>query len=374
MRLLSSRQNGSIILFLVLLLFVSHIAAQGLPKLPSDDDDDKKDDAATTTDAKDDSKDAKETATTTDKDAPKTTETSATISETKAPTKTDESKPGLSGLPKLKGQDYPPPTVPPTADAPFMKKQTVPEGTVFIAVGAALGFFGFMVLAWRGFLAWSVHRSVKRAANAHIAKYEGKDPLVSLKKKTPYAGSGPGSTLSLDQLGGMGQRRASKTNSAHTSLFFSPTAGAGAGGMQAPGNRGSGYLPAGYYASGNAAPAGGNSTTHMGGGVPMSNLANGNRRYSRGNSRGDSRGNSRGPTPPRSPTLPPSRGVESIYNGSRLSTAGLVGQPNNNSLSSLGVAPQGRAPSAYLEDLFSSHAPPQSPREETRERRDSRRM
>ena len=371
MRLLHSRPDASAILCLIFLLLISHVAAQGLPKLPGGGDDDKEsttDKAAATTDAKT-SDSAKETGTdsATETDEPTETETSDTATPTKLPgvTSKTELKPGLTGLPKLKGQDYPPPTVPPTADAPFMRKSSLPEGTVFIAVGAGLGFFGFMVLVWRGFLAWSVHRSVKRAAMAHIAKYEGKDPTVGTKMKKGYVSTGPGSTLSLDHLGAMGAGKGggNKTNSPHTSLFFSPTAGAG---IQSNANRGSGYLPAGYYASGNAAPASGAGMTHIGGGVPMSNLTKGDRRYSKANSRGASRG----ATPPQSPSLPPSRGAESMLSG-RLSTQGLVGQPSNNSLTNLNVPPQGRAPSAYLEDLFESHTPPRSPKEN---RRDSRRF
>ena len=365
MRLLNTRPDASAILFLIFLLFISHVAAQGLPKLPGGDEDDKDattDKTAATTDAKA-TDSAKETGTDSDTETDKPTETTDSATPTKLPGVTSKTdlKPGLTGLPKLKGQDYPPPTVPPTADAPFMQKSNLPEGTVFIAVGAGLGFFGFMVLVWRGFLAWSVHRSVKRAAMAHIAKYEGKDPNIAVKTKKGYISTGPGSTLSLDQLGamGMGKGGTSKTASPHTSLFFSPTAGAG---MQSNANRGSGYLPAGYYASGTAAPAAGAGMTHVGGGVPMTNLAKSDRRYSKGNSRGASRG----ATPPQSPSLPPSRGAESMLSG-RLSTQGLVGHPSNNSLTNLNVAPQGRAPSAYLEDLFESHTPPRSPKENRRE-------
>ena len=368
MRLPGARHNASVVLFLVLLLMISHVAAQGnLPKLPGagGDDASKTDDAATNTDAaKTDA--AEETATGSATDA-KASGSATDKTDSAVPTnlpkasKTEEDAPALTGLPKLKGATYPPPSVPPTSGAPFMYKSSLPEGTVFICVGAALALIGAMIIAWRGFLAWSVHRSVKRAANAQMAKYDGKDPLMGLKKQGPYMNPGPGSTLSLEQI--KTKRRASgyKAHTSQTNLFFSPTAGAG---MQSQGNRGSGYLPAGYYATGNAAPAGGAGTTHIGGGVPTSNINSGNGRYSeaRGHSAGNSRRSSRGPTPPHSPMLPPSRGAESLYNGSRLSTQGLMGQPSNNSLSSLSVGPQGRAPSAYLEELFESHAPPQSPR------------
>ncbi|KAG8525375.1 uncharacterized protein KY384_009019 [Bacidia gigantensis] len=269
MRLPRLSPNGSLLSFTILLLLISHIAAQGLPKLPSSDDDS---DSSTTDSAAAPTSDSKET-----------DSASATASATdKTQSKTSD-MPGLSGLPKLKGDDYPPPSVPPTADAPFMQKSNLPEGTVFICVGAALGFIGFMLLAWRGFLAWSVHRSVRRAAMAQVAKHDGKDPLRGLKTKGPYVSTGPGSTLSLDQLAG--GKGGDKVNSTRNSLFFSPTAGAG---MQSPANRGSGYLPSGYYAAGNAAPANGASLAHIGAGVPMSNLGNQNRRYSRASLRANS--------------------------------------------------------------------------------------
>ena len=331
-------------------LLISHVTAQNLPKLPGQGG------AAATTTA------AAAATTTNPKDKAKPTntdaaaKTSAKASTTKLPAmSTTSDAPGLTGLPKLAGDDYPPPTVPPTAGAPFMQKSNLPEGTVFICVGAALGFIGFMVLAWRGFMAWSIKRSVKRAAIAQTAKYAGKDPLMGLKTKGPYMSPGPGSTLSLDQLGASGKGPASKTHSARNSLFFSPTAGAG---INSPGNRGSGYLPSGYYAAGNAAPANGAGMTHIGGGSrPLSHLSN----QPFHNPRRDSRG----PSPPRSPSLPPSRGADSTLSASRLSTQGLVGQASNSTLN-LNAPHQGRAPSAYLEDLFENHPPGQPPVEERR--------
>lgn len=124
--------------------------------------------------------------------------------------------------------------------------------------------------------------------------------------------------------------------------------------MQGPTKRGSGYLPAGYYAAGNAAPGGGMGMTHIGGGG--SGLGNQNHRYSRARSVG--------PSPPRSPSLPPSRGNELAMG--RPSTAGLTMHASNSSLN-LSIAPQGRAPSAYLDDLFESH--PKAPDPGTDRRR-----
>lgn len=245
---------------------------------------------------------------------------------------------GLTGLPKLPGDDYPAPTVPPTANAPYMQKSNLPEGTVFICVGAALAFLGAIVLLWRGLVAWSLHRSVRRAAMAQSAGYGHGDRKNAYRSpSTPFYSQGPGSTLSLDQLGG-GGKSASKSQAPSGSLFFSPTAGAG---MHQPGNRGSGYLPAGYYAASNSAAGGGAGMTHLGGGGPLSHLGS--------QSHGYSRARSVGPTPPLSPSLPPSRGGDSAYMRANASSSTL----------NLNVPSQGRAPSAYLEDLLEDHPPGQ---------------
>lgn len=269
---------------------------------------------------------------------------SASTSTSSAASASSADAAALTGLPKLAQDNYPAPTVPPTADAPFMQKSSLPDGTVFICVGAALGFFGVLVLAWRGLVAWSLHRSVKRAAIAQSSKYSRVgDPKANNGKSTgPYFSPVPGSTLSLDHLAASGKGGGKTSSSAHGSLFFSPTAGTG---MQAPGNRGSSYLPAGYYAAGNSAPGGGSGMTHVGGGgIGLSNLAPQNHRYSRARSTG--------PSPPGSPSLPPSRGADSTLG--RLNTTGLTMHASNSSLN-LSAPPQGRAPSAYLEDLFENH-------------------
>ena len=344
MRLPRLPQHASSVAVLLSLVIISQVAAQqALPKLPGQGGA-----AATSTTAN--------TGSSTDTKA--AAKTSNTASTTKLPGITSASDaPGLTGLPKLAGDNYPPPTVPPTADAPYMQKSNLPEGTIFICVGAALGFIGSMVLAWRGLVAWSLRRSVKRAAMAHTAKYpHGRDPRGGLgKTKGPYHSAAPGSTLSLDPLAASGKSAGASTQSPHNSLFFSPTAGAG---MHTPNNRVSGYLPAGYYASGNAAPGGGTGVAHLGGGpTPSSNLAPQNRSYSRVQSRGHS------PSP--SSSLPPSRGADSVFNGSRLSTQGLAGHGSTSSLN-LNAPPQGRAPSAYLEDLFENHPPVQPAPEERR--------
>ena len=243
-------------------------------------------------------------------------------------------------LPTRKGVKAPVPTVPPTAEAPYMQKSTLPEGTVFICVGAGLAFIGLVVLAWRGLVAWSLHRSVRKAAMAPSVQYSQLRDTKSKSKVpgTPYYSQGAGSNASLDRLTAL-SKGGSKTNTARSSLFFSPTAGSG---MQTPGNRGSGYLPAGYYAPGNAGAGGGAGMTQVEGRSPLSGQREQNRRYSRARSAG--------PSPPGTPgsLRPSSRGAEVGY---RPSTAGLSTQASTSTLN-LSTAPQGRAPSAYLEDLF----------------------
>ena len=228
-----------------------------------------------------------------------------------------------------------------------MQKSTLPEGTVFICVGAALGFFGIAVLAWRGLVAWSLHRSVHRAAIAHSRNYDqGRHRKKKVRRSSvvPFYSHGAGSNLSLDQLGASGRGGSGKKGHTPTgSLFFSPTAGAG---MHTSSNRNSGYLPAGYYAAGNSAPRGGTGMTHIVGGAPLANLGHQKQEYSRARSMG--------PSPPESPCMPPSRGTDIPFG--KTSTAGISTQASNSSLD-LNALSQGRAPSAYLEDLFENHPP-----------------
>ena len=337
MRLHQKSHLCSIPVLLVSVLLVNDVVAQDLSvKLP---------DASSTTDTSSTTESSSTTG------SSSTTSTISSASASASASKTDAA--ALTGLPKLAQDNYPAPTVPPTADAPFMRKSSLPDGTVFICVGAALGFLGVLVLAWRGLVAWSLHRSVKRAAIAQSSKYSrvGDPRANNGKAHSPYFSPGPGSTLSLDHLAASGKGAAQTPSSARGSLFFSPTAGTG---TQTPGNRGSNYLPAGYYAAGNSAPGGGSGMTNIGGGgIGLSNLAPQNHRYSRARSTG--------PSPPGSPSLPPSRGADSTLG--RLSTAGLTMHASNSSLN-LSAPPQGRAPSAYLEDLFENHPPGTPPPEE----------
>ncbi|CAG7947970.1 unnamed protein product [Penicillium nalgiovense] len=220
-------------------------------------------------------------------------------------------------------------TIPPTANAPYMQESNAPEGTVFIAVGAALGLIGLTLLAWRAMVAWSVNRSVRRAAVIHAS--ESKRLLRGSRKKrsTPYSAA-PAVDVSLDKLGAA-TRASYKPNrvpSASSGLFFSPTADGPTGShasLNATGstvNRVSTYLPAGYYA------AAGSSNPAPSGDLPYSPTA----------------GLS-------SPSLPPT----GVYHDSHNQRHSHVGA--STSSLNLNQAPQGRAPSAYLEDLFESHAP-----------------
>ncbi|MCJ1432028.1 hypothetical protein MMC27_001384 [Xylographa pallens] len=251
---------------------------------------------------------------------------------------------GISNAPKLSGAySYPAPTVPPTAMAPFMQKSPLPSGTVFICVGAIIGFFAFIILAWRGLVAWSLHRSVRRAANGEAQRY-GRihgEPSKGMFRGLgmPFYSDGHGSNLSLDPLVASG-KSGKKGHTPQGSLFFSPTAGTG---THTPANRTSTYLPAGFYAAGSSAPANGAGTTHIGGGGSrLSHLADlGPQRQ------GYTRAQSYGPSPPRSPSLPPSRET----NNARMSRAGISTQQSG-SVVNLGAPAQGTAPSAYLDELF----------------------
>jgi hypothetical protein len=286
----------------------------------------------------------------------------------------------LSGLPTLAGVGVPIMQVPDTAGAAFMQKSDLPDGTVFICVGAILAFAAAAVLAWRGLVAWSLHRSVRRAAMAQNMSDMKAMSAVPGKKRGMYNVVGANSTMSLDHLAAapIGTSKNTKPfaqapggtppGKSASSLFFSPTAG-GAAGLRDSTNRSSTYLPAGYYASGNAAPAHGSPVTHVGGGnLSANSLALPGNRFSRAS----------GISPPDSPSLPPSRGGYprappsrdglSMYNRNSVATlgtprdtrSGVYGHNENMSQLSLNVpggttVAGGRAPSAYLEDLFENH-------------------
>jgi len=262
---------------------------------------------------------------------------------------------GPTNLPTLAGAfNYPAPTVPPTRLAPFMQKSSFPSGTVFIAVGAALGFVGFIILAWRGLVAWSLHRSVHRNNTFGTLGKQRGGPHRNLFKSsgTPFYSHRTGSNLSLDPLNPSG-KGGLKPLTPRQSLFFSPTAGAG---MHTPGNRNSStYLPAGYYAAGNSAPAGGAGMTHLGSGSnPLSHMSLGDIGPK---SQGYQRTQSMEPGSD-SNSLHPSRGTENMPS-ERLSYGGRPSMSSGN----LSLPPQGQAPSAYLEELFENYPPGAIPHE-----------
>jgi hypothetical protein len=312
--------------------------------------------------------------------APQSTQAASPTSNSDFPTVT---KPGnginLSGLPTLAGVGIPNMQIPDTAGAAFMQKSDLPDGTVFICVGAILAFLAAAVLAWRGLVAWSLHRSVERAAMAQNMADMKAMSAVPGKKRGMYNVVGANSTMSLDHLAAapIGKSKtpkqapsAQQPGASASSLFFSPTAG-GAAGLQNANNRSSNYLPAGYYATGNAAPAQGSPTTYVGGhqNLSASNLALPGNRFSHRS----------GISPPESPSMPPrgsygrappSRDGLSMYDRRSVATlgqpgntaSGIYGHGGLDSASQLSLnAPGGttvaggRAPSAYLEDLFENH-------------------
>ncbi|EAU34751.1 predicted protein [Aspergillus terreus NIH2624] len=262
-----------------------------------------------------------------------TSESSTSASTTDSTTSTTQS----SGL-------VPVVTVPPVGDAPYMQKSDTPEGTVFIAVGAVLGFVGLAILAWRGLVAWSVNRSVRRAALMHSSETKGL--LRTRKKRSTVHTQASMPAVSLDKLssnkrGSHANPRSSKVPSSSSGLFFSPTAGA-----HTSGNRGSSYLPAGYYAAGSSA-AGSHPSMHFSS-SDLPGLGPQSQGYVRTRS---------GPSPPGTPTYEPSphHAARQSYVGGSTSSLNLSSPP-----------PQGRTPSAYLEDLFENHAPQQQNRNSRR--------
>ncbi|KAK5699221.1 hypothetical protein LTR17_023428 [Elasticomyces elasticus] len=326
------------------------------------------------------------------------TTTSAPTSSTAAPAVTFSHP---SDLPTIAGAGIPTLVIPYTAAAPFMQKSKLPEGTVFIAVGACLAFLGACVLLWRGLVAWSINRSVKRAATASMRGSEknGGSTWGGTSGYNPVHGGGGykdmnGSSMSLDALTSAGTKQPGKPHfrdheikresTPPAGLFFSPTAQAG---RDVQSSRNSSYLPAGYYASPNAQTAGGAGATTIGGSLAP---------YARHSTVG--------PSPPASPGPPTSRGSTSYRATSRdglraqsrdglraqsrdgLSygagsarnsyfdgtqqrqghSSAMYAQPSSSSLM-VGIGgtghqqggesglPGSRAPSAYLEDLFEEH-------------------
>ncbi|KAI0201321.1 hypothetical protein F4808DRAFT_426076 [Astrocystis sublimbata] len=265
------------------------------------------------------------TTTTSSSSSPSATTTTATRATDSVPAITSDTG-DTPPLPTLPGSySYPPPAVPPTKNAPFMQKSNLPQGTVFIAVGAILGAFAVAILIWRIVVGCLLHRSVKRAT---LAQQVANDKSAYPPSSAPlYKYSDHASSLSLGTAPATRGARKSRppvpsSTPSQTNLFFSPTAPAGAG---TPGNRESRFLPSGFYASGAGSPQQGN-----GHAISMTNL--------RPDSHGH--GSARGvePSPPETPNLAPPRDV-----GRRNASSSTL---------NLNRPASGRAPSAYLEDLL----------------------
>ncbi|RDA88351.1 hypothetical protein CP532_5623 [Ophiocordyceps camponoti-leonardi (nom. inval.)] len=235
----------------------------------------------------------------------------------------------LTGFPTLTRSaipTYPPPSVPPTHDAPFMHHSTLPDGTVFIAVGAILGAFGVAILLYRAIVSLLLHRSVKRAAMAqHLSKSKTSFPAPPAPF---YKYTDQESSMSL--AAGRGVRRTNRgpipsATPSHSNLFFSPTAV-----NNASASRASTLLPSGFYGAGSSPGLHANS-------ISLHNL----RPDSRGHYTNGSRQTLTG-TPPDSPQYHPRR------DGNITSASSL--HINTGSSSAR------RAPSAYLEDLLADDA------------------
>ncbi|KAI5194947.1 hypothetical protein E4T39_08437 [Aureobasidium subglaciale] len=302
-------------------------------------------------------------------DADSSTTSSKASSSAASKTSGAASNTGITDLPTLAGATVPDMVIPFTADAPFMQKSTVPEGTIFIAVGACLAFLGACILAWRAMVAYSINRSVKRAAMASV---------MASDAKTKYGPGGnlyampQGSSLSLDALTSAGKplssggakkenRKSAQQKADPSSLFFSPTAGQrNSAYMPVSQNRSSTYLPAGYYATPSAQAAGGRDSMVMGGAPSLQPTHNRHSRaeYSPPSSRDDSH--------PRS-ALNPQQHSRTGSNALLSPTHQLYAQPSTSSLAvGIGAQPDDgsnvsstlpgqRAPSAYFDDVLQEH-------------------
>lgn len=210
----------------------------------------------------------------------------------------------------------------------------MPDGTVFIAVGAILGAFGLAILLWRAIIACMLHRSVEKAA---IAQHVANDKAAFPAPPAPfYKYSDQDSSQNV--AAGRGVRRSTRgpipsATPSQSNLFFSPTAAGGGGGNRESmyrdnTNRDSSYrdsrfLPAGFYAAGQASPQ--NMDGPDSSSISLDNL----RPSSRGNTHRLS--GSPGFGPQRSPMEASASNVN------------------------LTAAPDGRAPSAYLDDMLADH-------------------
>ncbi|EPS25916.1 hypothetical protein POX_c04291 [Penicillium oxalicum] len=373
MRVLRSRPGKSqlsfILLLLVVLATVGHVSAQG-----KDANTSATTDAAQTTTADPSSSTSTEslssgttsstktsasTASSSSSSSSQSTMDSSTTTSSSSSTSTDSTSTssvstttGSTSSSSSTSTSGPVVAVPPTENAPYMQESNIPEGTVFIAVGAILALIGLAVLAWRALVAWSVNRSVRRAALAQssekkrLSRRNGGGRKRSHGVYTAAAGSAAaaGNDVSLDKLGTSTRTTYKSTKrvpSSSSGLFFSPTAGGTGSHHSLPnaGNRASTYLPAGYYAAaGVSTPSREHhdSQPHIysptGAGGPVSPGGG----YFAGSS----------------PSLPPVGGYTDAPPNRHSYMAASSSSLN------LNQPPQGRAPSAYLEDLFESHTSP----------------
>lgn len=277
----------------------------------------------------------------------------------------------LTDLPTLAGATVPTMVIPYTASAPFMQKSSAPEGTVFIAVGACLAFLGACILAWRAMVAWTINRSVKRAALASV---------MASDTKTKYGPGGnlyampQGSSLSLEALTSAGRpvssarpnadnRKSTRKEQAKadpSSLFFSPTAGQNRNSSYMPisQNRSSTYLPAGYYAASGAQAAGGRESTVISGAPSLQPTYNRHSRaeYSPPSSRDGSRprGSMVGQPRAQSQLLSPTHHPLYAQPSTSSLAVGIGANPEDGSNVGSNLPGQ-RAPSAYFDDVLHEH-------------------
>lgn len=308
-------------------------------------------DAATTTSDDTTSATATTTATTSSSDDGSTTTSTGEMPTLTTSTSKNADMPTLSTSTNAAGgtvgsaiPTYPAPSVPPTANAPYMQTSHFPENTVFIIVGAIIGGCCVGLVLWRVVNAFLLHRSVERAAmQQHLANDKAAFPAppAPFYKYSDQDGS------SQNVGSGRGVRRSTRgpipsTTPSQTNLFFSPTAAGGANPRDSiyrdnpnrdstyrdSSYRDSRFLPAGFYAAGSGSPQ--NLDGADGSSISLTNL--------RPDSRGHTRAHS-GYGGPESPGFGPQRSPLSVRDVSSSSV-------------NLNVAPDGRAPSAYLEDLL----------------------
>ncbi|VCU40010.1 Bgt-2255 [Blumeria graminis f. sp. tritici] len=246
----------------------------------------------------------------------------------------------LTGLPTLTGgYTIVEPSVPPTQNAPYMQQSTLPEGTVFIVVGAILGILALAVLIWRMSVAWCLHRSVRKAAlNQGMVDTKALYRATNAPVAPFYKYSDGDSSISLSGIGAKTVKKSSRSGPptasvSNTNLFYSPTAGATGSGLGGASNRGSSYFPAGYYASGTSNSITGSGHATTGPAISLSNLSANSQAYSRSRSLEHS--------PPDSPRTHNDCSRSQIASSSTLNLNQTYGGHE-------------RAPSAYLEDLFDS--------------------